>query len=59
MNRITLIVLLTVVSGAASAAELPGFTSIFNGKDLTGWVDVNTSPETWVVENGLLPFDPR
>ncbi|HIA48081.1 MAG TPA: DUF1080 domain-containing protein [Candidatus Hydrogenedentes bacterium] len=36
------------------AAEIPKYTSLFNGKDLTGWVDVNTSPETWVVEDGLL-----
>lgn len=27
---------------------------LFNGKDLTGWVDVNTSPETWSVKDGLL-----
>ena len=31
-----------------------GFTSLFNGKDLTNWVDVNTSPETWSVKDGLL-----
>lgn len=36
------------------AAEEAGFVSLFNGKDLTGWVDVNTSPETWVVKDGLL-----
>lgn len=30
------------------------FKSLFNGKDLSGWVDVNTSPETWRVENGEL-----
>ena len=30
------------------------FQPLFNGKDLTGWVDVNTSPETWRVENGIL-----
>lgn len=30
------------------------FQELFNGKDLTGWVDVNTSPETWSVQDGLL-----
>lgn len=30
------------------------FQDLFNGKDLTGWVDVNTSPETWSVKDGLL-----
>ncbi len=34
--------------------EPPGFKSLFNGKDLSGWVDVNTSPETWSVRDGLL-----
>ncbi|WP_372723154.1 DUF1080 domain-containing protein [Novipirellula sp.] len=30
------------------------FRDLFNGKDLSGWVDVNTSPETWSVKDGLL-----
>ncbi|MFP6904857.1 MAG: DUF1080 domain-containing protein, partial [Verrucomicrobiota bacterium] len=36
------------------ADEAPGFRDLFNGKDLTGWVDVNTSPETWYAKDGLL-----
>lgn len=28
------------------------WVNLFNGKDLTGWVDVNTSKETWKVVNG-------
>jgi hypothetical protein len=35
------------------SAEL-GFVDLFNTKDLTNWVDVNTSPETWTVKDGLL-----
>ena len=31
-----------------------GFVELFNGKDLANWVDVNTSPETWSVKDGLL-----
>ena len=27
---------------------------LFNGKDLTGWIDVNTSPDTWCVKDGIL-----
>ena len=38
----------------AHAQELPQWMELFNGKDLTGWVDVNTSPETWSVKDGLL-----
>jgi hypothetical protein len=32
----------------------PGFVDLFNGKDLSGWVDVNTSVDTWSVKDGLL-----
>jgi len=33
----------------------PVLRDLFNGKDLTGWIDVNTSPETWKVsKEGLL-----
>lgn len=34
--------------------ELPEFKPLFNGKDLSGFVDVNTSNDTWCVEDGLL-----
>ena len=36
------------------AADIPKWVDLFNGKDLTGWIDVNTSPETWSVKDGLL-----
>ena len=36
-----------------SGKEL-GFVNLFNGKDLTNWVDVNTSPDTWSVKDGML-----
>lgn len=37
-----------------AATEVPQFKSLFNGKDLSGWVDVNTSKDTWYVKDGLL-----
>lgn len=37
-----------------SAQNLLEFVPLFNGENLDGWVDVNTSPETWWVEDGLL-----
>jgi hypothetical protein len=40
--------------GPVDAAEVPQFRDLFNGRDLTGWVDVNTSPETWSVRDGML-----
>lgn len=30
------------------------FRDLFNGKDLSGWVNVNTDPDTWYVKDGLL-----
>src|SRR5262249_33642828 len=37
-----------------SADALPEWRDLFNGKDLTGWVNVNTAKDTWTVENGML-----
>src|SRR6266542_2811081 len=47
---------LTIVPGSFStlllAAEVePGFTSLFNGKDLTGWAG---RPEHWSVQDGAI-----
>ncbi len=39
---------------AARAAEPPRFEDLFNGKDLSGWVNVNTAPDTWSVRDGVL-----
>lgn len=36
------------------ATDVPQFRDLFNGKDLTGWVNVNTAEDTWKVENGML-----
>ncbi len=36
-------------------AEDPGaFRPLFNGEDLSGWVNVNTDEDTWSVKDGLL-----
>lgn len=41
--------------GHASEGEPPAeFRELFNGKDLSGWVNVNTDPDTWSVRDGLL-----
>jgi hypothetical protein len=31
-----------------------GFKPAFNGKDLSGWVAVNTAPSTWKMQDGML-----
>jgi hypothetical protein len=53
MKRSSLILLLaTMVS--ARAADYDGFVPLFNGRDLTGWVNANCAPETWSVRDGLI-----
>ena len=47
-------VLALCLASFSSAAEVPKWIDHFNGKDLTGWVDVNTSPDTWYVKDGML-----
>ena len=44
-------------SGAAAqptAPSLPQWKDLFNGTDLTGWMNINTAPDTWTVKDGLL-----
>lgn len=44
-----------VAFAAQLFGEEPGqFRELFNGKDLTNWVNVNTEPDTWKVRDGLL-----
>ena len=55
---VTLFLALVVASPAdegefGRAGEL-AFVELFNGKDLSNWIDVNTSPDTWSVKDGLL-----
>ena len=36
------------------ATETPQFRDLFNGKDLSGWVNVNTDQDTWTVRDGMI-----
>lgn len=49
---------IATLAGSAFAilkgGPVPEFRDLFNGKDLTGWVNVNTEPGTWTVKDGLL-----
>jgi hypothetical protein len=38
-------------TAAEPAADKDGYVSMFNGKDLTGWQNVNCAPDTWSVKN--------
>jgi len=41
-------------SNQQAAAGIPRFCELFNGKDLAGWVNVNTAENTWTVHDGIL-----
>jgi hypothetical protein len=52
---IPLTLLLAVVAGSqGTGVTVPEFRDMFNGKDLSGWINVNTAPDTWRVEKGIL-----
>ncbi|PYJ06130.1 MAG: DUF1080 domain-containing protein [Verrucomicrobia bacterium] len=53
MKRFSL-ALFAAAACLASAAEDDVFVSLFNGRDLTGWVNANCAPETWSVRDGLI-----
>lgn len=48
-----LLILLSLLT-AAPFASAQQWQPLFNGEDLSGWVNVNTDPDTWRVEDGLL-----
>jgi hypothetical protein len=47
-------VVLLCAAYQASASALPQWQQLFNGKDLSGWVNVNTAEDTWKVRDGML-----
>lgn len=52
MRRTLLLALAAVILPAS--AQTPQFRDLFNGKNLKGWVNVNTAPDTWSVKKGVL-----
>jgi len=58
MKRFILLVLpaALLIAGAVRLAgePVPEYVDLFNGKDLSGWVNVNTDKDTWSVRNGEL-----
>ena len=57
-NKTKVLILIAVVllcaQGRMQAAVPLEFQELFNGKDLSGWVNVNTAKDTWSVKDGLL-----
>ena len=42
------------VASPAAAADLPQWKDLFNYKDFSGWVNINTAPDTWKFEKDML-----
>jgi hypothetical protein len=51
--RICLASLMLTLTTSQAAAE-DGFRPLLNGQDLSGWVLVNTPPQTWSMQDGML-----
>lgn len=54
MHRLALVLWIVSVPATAMAADEDGWVSLFNGRDLSGWVNVNCGPETWGVKDGVI-----
>ncbi|MAB79004.1 MAG: hypothetical protein CMJ89_06570 [Planctomycetes bacterium] len=51
---LTTLLLLSACRTGADETSAAGFRHLFNGRDLSGWVAVNTAPSTWSVVDGML-----
>jgi 3-keto-disaccharide hydrolase len=49
-----LALLFLLLAWIARGADDDGFVSLFNGRDLSGWVNANCAPETWSVRDGVI-----
>ena len=52
--RLILMFLLACCVRPPAAAAGQDFVPLFNGRDLSGWVNVNCAPETWAVRDGMI-----
>lgn len=57
MQHLRAAVIVAVLGGSgamAGAQTAPVFQDLFNGRDLTGWINVNTAEDTWKFRDDLL-----
>jgi hypothetical protein len=47
-------VLAAMISVSLGAQAPPQFQNLFNGKDLSGWKNINTDPGTWAWRDGMV-----
>ena len=53
-KRSVCLVAAVLLVGVADVAAEEGFRPLFNGRNLNGWVPVNTAPSTWSVRDGMI-----
>jgi WD40 repeat protein len=56
---VTTVLLLLTAAVVHGQDPPPGFTPLFNGKDLSGWGFRNCNRQDWVIENEILSTRPR
>jgi 3-keto-disaccharide hydrolase len=54
--RSILVIVLASPAAAGSSGRLqePAFVPLFNGRDLSGWFNINCAPDTWAVKDGMI-----
>ena len=52
--RSLIVALWLTASLAAAEPDTEGFVPMFNGKDLSGWTNVNCHPDTFFVKDGMI-----
>jgi hypothetical protein len=53
-RQLRLLAAAAFLAHAARAEDAEGWVNLFNGKDLSNWVNVNCAPETWRVDEGVI-----
>jgi hypothetical protein len=51
---LSLLMVSMLLTPSAAVAQEPAFTPLFNGRDLTGWFNINCAPGTWTVKDGMI-----
>ena len=51
---LALLVIAPLLPSIVGAADEPAWEPLFNGRDLSNWVNVNCAPDTWTVGDGVI-----
>ena len=55
MKRCVIAACVCLLAGASAFAQpAPQFQNLFNGKDLKGWTNINTDPDSWAWRDGMV-----